>query len=252
MAGNRIRVTVQLIEGHTGSHIWAERYDRELDNIFELQDELTRNLVGCIEPEIDRTEQQRAASGSTKNVGFWDLFQRGRWHLNQHTKVEIEKAKEVFEQATKLAPNISSAWTGIAEACFFSSLFGFAEWARETAIFAARRAVQLDYKDAEAHLALGLTHIMELDSGAALRELKIAIELNPSHAYAHHAIGRVLMFTGHAEEAPPHIELAISLSPNDPQAGRFYAAMALTNLFQRKHESRFSIRNVNDGQASMS
>ena len=158
-AGNRIRVTAQLIEGKTGNHIWAERYDREITDIFDVQDELTDTLVGAIAPGIGSAERERAKQNPPENLDTWNLYQRGMWHLHRRTrdgmKEELLEARAFFEKAIKLDPEFGPAYAAYAVTFFYDDLFGFREENRETALRAAKKAVELDGDDANARIALG-------------------------------------------------------------------------------------------------
>ncbi|MEE9610875.1 MAG: adenylate/guanylate cyclase domain-containing protein, partial [Desulfatiglandales bacterium] len=142
-AGARVRVTAQLIDGDTGKHVWANRYDRELDDVFTVQDELTETIVGALDPELGKAERERAKAKRPENLDAWDLSQRGLWHLYHYTKDDIEKAQQFFRRATGLDPNLGAAFSGLAEAYYFSLVYGHSdspEHDREEALVAARTA----------------------------------------------------------------------------------------------------------------
>jgi adenylate cyclase len=123
-AGNRIRVTAQLIDGQSGNHIWAERYDREIADIFDVQDELTETLSGTIVPGISSAERQRAKQISPESLGVWDLYQRGMWHLRKRTigRMEDEQlaARALFEKAMGLDPEFGPAYAAYAETIYYT------------------------------------------------------------------------------------------------------------------------------------
>jgi TolB-like protein/Flp pilus assembly protein TadD len=239
-AGNRIRVTAQLIDGETGNHIWAERYDREITDIFDVQDELTETLVGAIAPGIGGAERQRAKQKPPESLDTWDLYQRGMWHLHRRSlgrmDEELLEARAQFEKAIELDPEFAPAYAAYAETIYFNSLFGFRDEDLETALKAARKAVELDSDDANAHVALGRIYRLSRNQDAAEAENKIALELNPSLAEAHHGLGSALVHAGKAQEAIPYIETAIRLSPHDDLIGPFHVRLAEAHLFLGNHE----------------
>ena len=235
-SGNRVRITAQLIDGLTGNHVWAERYDRELEDVFALQDELSLTLCGAIEPELAKSEQQRSKSKAPESLDAWDCYHRGMWLWQRNRKDEVAEARRLFERAMELDPNFGPAFAGYAITYFREMLIGFSERDREKALRAGRRAVELDDEDASAHTALGLVHYIDREHHAAIAECDHAIQLNPSFAMARALLGSALSDSGKAEEAIPHLEQTIQLSPRDPLIGHVHARMARAFLFLRKHE----------------
>jgi len=238
-AGSRVRVTAQLIDGDTGNHVWANRYDREFDDVFAVQDELTETIVGALDPELGKAERERAKTKRPENLDAWDLYQRGLWHLYHYTKEDIENAKQLFRQATKLDPNLGVAFSAIAEAFYFSLVYGHSdapEHDREEALDVARTAVELDGQDAAAHCTLGRIHYARKEHDLAIGELQTALELNPSLAWAHYGIGAALVFSGRSREALPSLQTAVQLSPRDPNMGSFLVRMADAYLFMQNYE----------------
>jgi adenylate cyclase len=235
-AGNRIRVSVQLIEGTSGNHIWAKRYDRELEDIFAVQDELTETLVGAIAPEIGKAEQFSVRTIAPENLNAWECYQRAMWHLNKRDKDNNEKARQLFVRATELDPTLGAAFSGLAWTYRLASLSGDTRRDRKQAIKAAERALQLDPDDPQAHLALGSMYIADKKHEEAIAELIRAIDLNPSFAEAHHLLCRALSFVGRGHEAIPHIRAAIRLSPNHPAIGVYHAAAAVAHFHLSEYD----------------
>ena len=238
-AGSRVRVTAQLIDGDTGKHVWANRYDREFDDVFSVQDELTETIVGALDPELGKAERERAKAKRPENLDAWDVYQRGLWHLYHYTKEDIEKAQQLFRQATLLDPNLGVAFSGLAEAFYFSLVYGHSdapEHDREEALVAARTAVELDGEDAVAHCTLGRIYYVRREHDLAIAELQTALELNPSLAWAHYGVGAALVFSGRAREALPFLQTAMKLSPRDPNMGSFLVRMADAYLFMRDYD----------------
>ena len=238
-AGDRVRISAQLIDSFTGTHVWADRYDRELGDIFALQDEMAETIVGAIEPELAKAERQRARSKRPDRLDAWDLYQRGLAKLYQYTNESLTEAQQLFYRARELDPELSPAYSASAETYYIGVVYGFSESPgddREQALTAAQRAVELDSYDAAAHCTLGRIHYLRREHELAIPELEAALQINPSYAWAHYGIGAALVFTGRARQAFPHLEHAIRLSPRDPYMGSFLVRMADAHLFLRQYE----------------
>ena len=249
-AGARIRVTAQLIDGATGSHIWAERYDRELDDIFALQDEITETIVAAIGPEIDQVERERAQRLPPDSLDAWEGYQRGLWHLYRFNQEDNAESQRLFRLAITHAPNFSPAQSGLTHALYFSFMHGFAEdrlAALAEAFETGRNAVACDERDADAHFALGPILNLKHELDAAIAEFEVAIAYNPSFAHSHHGLGTALTFCGHWDQAIESYDRAIRLSPHDPLLWLFLAGKALTllpakRLDQAEDYARQSVR----------
>ena len=203
--------------------------DRELADIFELQDEITETILGAIEPELGKAERERAKSKKLGNLDAWDVYQRGMSHLYRYTRADLAEAKTLFGRAAELDPELGAANSGLAEAYYYEVVYGLADsvaYNREKALEPARRAVMLDAEDAGAHCTLGRVHYLRREHDAAILELEAALELNPSLALAHYGLGAVMVFSGRADESFPNLETAIRLSPHDPNMGSFLVRSA--------------------------
>ncbi len=214
-AGNRVRVGAQLIDAGSGNQIWAGRYDRVLEDIFAVQDEITGAIVAAIAPELGKAEQQHATSKKSENLNAWEAYQRGMWHLYQRTRDDLAEARRLFATALSLDPGLSAACAGLVDAYYYEVVLGLAASATENrskALEAARRAVELDPEDAAAHCAMGKARIVRREHVLAVPDLKLAIELNPSLAWAHYGLGAAAEFRGQPEQAIEHLERAIRLS----------------------------------------
>ncbi len=217
--GPRIRVTAQLIEGATGNHIWAERYDRELNDIFAVQDEITQAIVAAIGPEIDQAEQARAQRLEPDNLAVWESYQRGLWHLYRFNREDNAEAQQLFKRAVDLAPNFAPAQSGLTHALYFSFMHGYAEdrpAALAEAYDAGRQAVSADERDADAHFALGRILYLRQDLDDSVAEFEAAIAHNQNFAHAHMGLGTALLFTGLFSRSVESCDLAVRLSPYDP------------------------------------
>ena len=196
--GNRVRITAQLIDAATGNHIWADRYDGDLTDIFALQDEITRKVVAAIEPKLLEAEGIRSQSRSTEDLGAWDMVMQANSLFWRLTKTEGEAAIAMLKQAVERYPDYAPAHSMLAFALLMSRLLGWtlvAPQVKEAAALAAR-AAELDDSDPWAHLALGyVAHTMRRTDDAA-QEYQRAIDLNPNFAAAHGYLGFALATGG--------------------------------------------------------
>ncbi len=218
-AANRVRITAQLIDAADGSHIWAERYDRDLDDIFALQDEITETVVRAIEPELSRVEQERARRKRSDDLDAWDCYQRGMWHVWRSKKADNEEAQRLFRRAMEIDPHFASGYAGLATARMRSTVLGIADQPAEEiaeGMRAANTALSLDERDAAAHVALGMAAMFRWDYNAALDATAKAIDINPNYAFAHLQNGLGFVYSDRPEEALPELALMERLSPRDP------------------------------------
>ena len=218
-AGSRVRISAQLIDATTGRHVWAERYDRSLVDIFELQDEMTQTIVGAVEPELSAAERERAARTPPESLGAWETYQRGLWHMWRFAKDDVAEAQRLFRQAHELDPAFATPYAFESYSHFVDVFLGYAEVpgkSLESALTAAKKALALDDKDPVAYFALGRVYMMRGEHDASVAELEKALELSPSFALAHHGLGVTLVLSGRLEEGAGELDKAIRLSPRDP------------------------------------
>jgi adenylate cyclase len=236
-AGNRIRVTAQLVEAETSKHVWAERYDRDLADIFALQDEITEAVTIAIAPAIADAEQQRAMRKPPSNLDSWAAYQRGLWHSSKATAEDNALAQRFFQQAIDLDPTFSGAYVGLAIAQAQAADFqtrGRAETMSSTEVL-ARQAVALDGADAEARSLLANTLWCRGDYEGALAEAERAMAMTPNLAFAHHMFGTALIFSGRPKEGLPALERSIRLDPRHPRSEVRLNQMALGLYFSRDY-----------------
>ncbi len=239
-SGSRVRVSAQLIDGTTGNHVWADRYDRNLEDIFAVQDELTLTLVGAIEPEMNKSEQQRAVTNRAENLDAWELYHRGMWHMSRQTPEDLRVASSLFQQATDLDGNFAPAHAAYAHCFTRIRLMGTDEGDRERALKSARRAIELDNSDPTGHVALALVHMADpehREHGQAIAELETATRITPSSAQAHHFLGTALVHAGRADEALPHLVEALRLSPADSDATLFNSRIGMAHCYLGDYEA---------------
>ena len=219
-SGSRVRVTGQLIDGTTGAHVWAERYDRELDDLFDLQDELTLAITGALIPSVQGAERSRAMAKSPKNLGAWECLHRGIWYLGHFTAEDQRQAQALFERATELAPRWGLPFAAQAWSCVVSITFELTDdvvATLQSGMRLAERAVTLSPNDVEAQHALGWTSTFARQYDAAKKAFERGLELNPSAAGCYHGIGYVQSMCDRPEEALEPLKRSILLSPQDPQ-----------------------------------
>jgi adenylate cyclase len=218
-AANKVRITAQLVDGTTGNHVWADRYDRELDDIFALQDEITETIVGRIDTEVRVSEIERARRKPPANLDAWELYQRGLWHVYKMTMKGNEAARNLFHKAVERDPNFALASAGIALTCYLEIHQGFgddpAEWLAQ-GLAAGEQAVALDDKDGFTHYALGRVLGMAGQGDRAIAELEKSVALNPSFAHGYYGLGFTLNWYGRAADGIPKLDMAMRLSPQDP------------------------------------
>ncbi len=237
--GNRIRFTAQLIDATTGNHIWAERYDRELEDVFAVQDEITEAIVAAIAPEISAVELKRAERKPPGNLDAWDIYQRGLAVYYTTTEEGLESAIELFDKVNDLDTEFAPAFAMAAEARF-RYLFHFRPNNRGTLLKQAQeksqKGIALDSRDPVCLLADGRvnTHLGQHD--LAISQIKEAISLNPNYAMAHYALGFALRAAGRAEESISHIDRAIRLSPHDAFLAGFQNWRAMTLFDLKRYE----------------
>ncbi|PDT45186.1 CadC-family transcriptional regulator [Sinorhizobium fredii] len=240
-AANRVRLTGQLIDAATGTHLWAERFEGTLDDIFELQDRMAESVVGAIAPQLERAEIERAKRKPTESLDAYDYYLRGTAKLHSGTREAIEAALPLFYTAIELDPEFASAY-GMAAWChFWRKMNGWmTDRPREIAEGArlARLAVELGRDDAVALTRGGhaLAHLAgDLDGGIAL--LDRAVLLNPNLAPAWFLGGALRALRGETDAAIEHLAHAVRLSPLDPEMFRMQVGMALAHFFAGRFDS---------------
>lgn len=247
-AGDRVRVTAQLINAETGHHVWAERYDRDLADIFDLQDELTAQIAAIVAPELERAEHRQMVTKPPRDFSAWDYCVNGEAQIYELTKAGNEKAREMFLRAIECDPNYARGYTGLAWA-YANDLRFFGATNREKYIKLlqenARRAVHLDDNDAEARNMLVRAHFWLGDMTAAVAEAQNAVRLNPYNAMANNMMGTSLaLFSSRYDEGIPWYERALQLNPTGARRQVFLSQLALSHLGNGNPET--ALRYVED------
>ena len=239
-AGNRVRVTAQLIDAETGHHVWAERYDREMEDIFDLQDEMVEIIAAALEPELSAFERERALRKPPENLDAWELYQRALHHMWTYQHEPVKKAMEMFRQASIADPTFAPAYAYYAYSCYITVIMGYAEdpTARlQEGMEAARNALQRDDKDAISYFAVGRIHMMQGSHDESIAALRKSIELNPCFAQAHHGLGFALSLAGEFDESRQTTDKAVAISPRDPMLWAFTIVHALNDVLSGDNEA---------------
>jgi len=229
--GNRVRITTQLIDASTGNHIWADRYDGDLTDVFALQDEITKKVIAAIEPKLLEAEGIRSQNRSPEDLGAWDMVIQANSLFWRLTKAEIEAAIAILQRAVERYPDYAPAHSMLAFDILVSGYIGWAlmEPQLQQAASLAARAEELDHGDPWAHLALGYVAFVRRRTSAAATEFQRALALNPNFAAAHGYLGWALAFDGQSEQAIAHLKEAIRMSPHDPQNAIFNTGLAVAH-----------------------
>jgi adenylate cyclase len=237
-SGHRVRVTAQLIRADTNHHIMAERYDRDLTDLFELQDEIVRAIAGAIEPELLKFERERIAERPQHSEDAYELYQRGMFHHYRQNKAENIEAQAFFRRALAIDAQYPQATAALSIALCSAAMLGWAENNEacfEQAHELAQRAVTLDPRYPNAHFALGLVCMWTSRAERAIAAFREAIKLNPSFAAAHVLLGQMCLYAGRPEEAIEQAETGIRLSPTDPRLFIWLPALAGAHYLLRHY-----------------
>ena len=228
-AGNRVRVTAQLIDGTIGNHVWAEKYDGELEDIFDLQDQITQQVVAAIHTQIQTYVVEKADQLERPDVVTWDLLARGWKLFYELTKESLAAAEKIFRRAVASAPTSCDAHHLLAGVLIHQAFMGYVsdrDVIISEAYELAKRAIALDEQNEYAHWILGVIQNHRCKHDLAIAELKRAIELNPNCSLAYGSLGTTLYYIGEPDESIKNIEIAIRLNPRDPSIFFRYSALA--------------------------
>jgi adenylate cyclase len=217
-AGNRVRITAQLIEGATGGHVWAERYDRDLTDIFALQDEITQAIVAQLKVRLLPEEQAAIAQVPTTDIEAYTNYLRGMELYRMHTKSSLGRAMRLFDRAIDLDPGFARAYAGKANCMAFLKSVHGADFPIEDILSVTDRALALDPALADAYGARGQALGVVDRREEAAENFERALALDPNCFEAQLEYGRFLVFTGHPERSLPHYTRAMEIKPEDYQS----------------------------------
>jgi TolB-like protein/Tfp pilus assembly protein PilF len=251
--GDRVRITVQLNDVVTGSHIWAERYDRDLADVFAVQDEITEAIVAAIEPQIYAAENFRARRKPPNSLDAWGLVMRALSHYWRVTRQDNIAAQALLEKAIAIDPNYGQAFGVLATSHSFCAHMGWAEVATAVPLAerAALAAVAADSEDPWAHHAMAGVHLARRRFDDSLSEFELALRLNPNFSLAQGYYGLALAYCGRWEDAHAAAGRALRLSPRDPFSAIYYgvasyARFGSCNYDEAMRLSREAIRQRGD------
>jgi adenylate cyclase len=232
-AGDRVRVTAQLIDATTGHHMWAERYDRNLSDIFAVQDEITETIAGAIRPAVGSAERRRALAKPVQNLDAWDLYQRALFHMASQTRDGTREARSLCEKALEVDstfadPAALSALTHVLD--IFNQWSDDGEASIAAALRLAEQSIVLDPQDPNCRGPLGWACLFSQQTERAIEVFERAIELNPSYAWGYWGMGVALYSLARADEAVAMIEKAIRLSPQDPSLSLMLQNLGMANF----------------------
>jgi adenylate cyclase len=246
-AGNRVRITAQLIDAETGHHLWADRYDRDLADVFAVQDEIAQRITGAMAPGIISAEIRHAQQKDPTRLDAWDRIMRAHWHIRRFTQGDLAEARRLLTEAIDLDPTNAMAFSDLAFLRHFQAVFGWGESIAEAhagAGEAARKAVSLGDSDATAHTVLAIYEMFSGRHEEARRRLLRALDLDPNCAFAHGYIGVSHAFAGERDAVLRHCDEALRLSPRDPLLLLWYLPKGWAALNAERYEEaiEFAIR----------
>jgi adenylate cyclase len=216
-AGDKVRVNAQLIEGITGHHLWAERYDRDLRDLFTLQDEIIQTIVRTLAVKIGEAERKRVMRKSTGSLEAYDYLLRGWHHYDSKTLSANRQARQLFKKAMELDPQYASAYVALGSTYLQGAAYGWTEFqdqALQRAYDLAQKAIALEEANASAHRLLGALYVRWEQYDLAAGELRRAIELNPNDAMSYGELGAVMLYSGKTEEAIQLMETENRFNPH--------------------------------------
>src|SRR5262249_19462196 len=236
-AADRVRVSTRLSDAQQGTVLWSEQLEKQLKDIFDVQDAITLHVAGTLAANLTRLEQQRALAKRPENLDAYDLVLRGRAALLRWSRSENREARQLFEQALRLDPNYAAAYAWLGLAYRFMATLGWTEFPDEMLARAeevAQKALSLDPESIAAYQVLSRVHTVRLQYDLALAETDRALALNPSDSESHAARGDALLWMGRVDEAIAQLEIAFALNSNLSAADAF--ALGLTYYLSRRLE----------------
>jgi adenylate cyclase len=236
-AADRVRVSARLTDAQQGTVLWSEQFEKQLKDIFDVQDAITLHVAGTLAANLTRLEQQRALAKRPENLDAYDLVLRGRAALLRWSRSENREARQLFEQALRLDPNYAAAYAGLGLAYRYMATLGWTEFPDEMLARAekvARKALSLDPESVAAYQVLSGVHTIRLQYDLALAETDRALAINPSDSESHAARGDALLWMGRVDEAIAQLEIAFALNSNLSAANAF--ALGLTYYLSRRLE----------------
>ncbi len=243
-AGNRVRVTAQLIDATTGGHLWAERYDLDLADIFAVQDEITTSVSAAIQPAMERSERKRAVRKPPHSLDAWESYHRGMWHFAKVEVTEIGIARSFFRRSIELDPQFSPAAAALA-LTYLNEITLFRPDLRAInlplALDHAVHAVTIDLTNAAGHAALARALWISGRHAESLAKADIAVDLDPNSAAAYGARGGARLWGGFPRDAIEPLQTAMRLSPFDPLTPLWLHFTARARYWSEEYEEAIAV-----------
>jgi adenylate cyclase len=229
-SGNRIRITAQLIDAATGAHIWADRIDRNFDDIFAVQDDITSAIISAVAPTAIEADAAKARAKRPEDLNSWELVHQARWHASKATRAGLFEAMALLEQAIERDPTFSRAYTDLGLYTIHGGIFTWLDRSMQEncniAAELARTALQYDSNNAHAETLLGYAMLMNRQYEASRAHCDSALRINPNLAIGHANLSLLHTFCGEYDKAKFHYRRALRLSPRDPLRVRWNAGLA--------------------------
>jgi TolB-like protein/class 3 adenylate cyclase/tetratricopeptide (TPR) repeat protein len=238
-ASNRVRITAQLIDACSGNHLWAERFDRSLEDVFEVQDEITALVASTVSQQVSVAEYRSALNRTDQDLDYRGLYHRGMWHTNKVTALECVKAREYALQVLDRFPEHVGGYSLLAYVNIMEFIYGWGEQRRAYLIpdasECAVKGIRIDPDDEMAHTVMAAVNWMSGKHDAAIEECETVLRLNPNFAYAHGVLGIVHAYSGSKfyQQAVECLDRAIRLSPNDPWLQFYFAHRGTAEFFNQ-------------------
>jgi TolB-like protein/cytochrome c-type biogenesis protein CcmH/NrfG len=245
-SGERVRITAQLNDVTTGSHIWAERYDRDLADVFAVQDDITESIVAAIEPQLYAAENFRARRNPPGSLDAWDLVMRALSHYWRVTRQDNMVTQALLEKAIAIDPNYCQALSLLADSNTFGAHMGWTDLTKAVQIAerAALSAVVADSEDPWAHHALGGVYLITRRFENSLAEFKLALRLNPNFLQAQNYYATALIFCGQWQEGDEAARRALRLSPRDPFSALCYGSASLAQFIGHNYDEAIRLARI--------
>jgi adenylate cyclase len=234
----RVRISVQLIDATIGAHVWAERYDRALDHVFAVQDEIAEAVATAIRPVLGDAERLRVLRKPIDSLSAWETYQRGLWHLSQGTRTENEQARTLFRQAAEIDKGFAAAHVGLVRTYRNDAIpYGIPSFGEAAKLIEveARKAVAIDPNDSEAQNALALAFFVTGNFDAALDCSEKALALNRNSAASHGQKGAILTFSHRCSEGRDELYTSLRLNPRDPSSHIVAGGITRSFYFERNY-----------------
>ena len=246
-SGSQVRVNAELVDAEDAHQIWSGRYDREISDIFDLQDEITLAIAGSVGPALSQSERDHAIRRTPQNLDAWECMHRSMWHLFQYSSEHTARAHSWASRALELQPDLAHGYSLIAFSHMYEIIYQWSEDALQSRTLAARaaeKAVALDKNDPTALTALGYANSLVGQYDRAVALLERAIEINPSSAMACWALGSSLNHAGQPDDGIAMIEKAIRLSPQDPLMHEFLFGIGSAHFIARRYAKAVEFANA--------